>query len=423
MLATLQPGLDRIVRSALLGVQFRDAVDGRVVAEGLDVQIQDLWQPGRRLAMTANRGGIFAPHAFAGMRGFGDDGPASGPVSPGEPARFHLSARDTLGRYLPVSLAPELPSPGLWSPGGAWASPPDAAAHVPLFSAATRVLPAAMASLRAELRRASQPALIARRPSRRLRVGGHAARLLAGHAPRRHGARLRHRDGPARSRAAAVGGARCSPARAAAARRRDPAGRPAAIFVRVRRGIDPQESPMPEYLAPGVFVEETSFRAKSIEGVSTTTTGFIGPAAYGPVTLEPDIITSLTEYERVYDPFRPGAELEFEDMGTAPNHLWHGVRAFFTEGGKRLYVSRVFKPTSGEYEPLGDSDDLVFPAVASAYADGHARENSIRGRAQRPACEAAGATLRATNSIGTCGWLPPSVCMTKRTSSPARRPR
>ena len=33
---------------------------------------------------------------------------------------------------------------------------------------------------------------------------------------------------------------------------------------------------MPEYLAPGVFVEETSFRAKTIEGVSTTTTGFIG---------------------------------------------------------------------------------------------------------------------------------------------------
>ena len=35
---------------------------------------------------------------------------------------------------------------------------------------------------------------------------------------------------------------------------------------------------MPEYLAPGVYVEETSFRSKSIEGVSTTTTGFIGPA-------------------------------------------------------------------------------------------------------------------------------------------------
>ena len=44
---------------------------------------------------------------------------------------------------------------------------------------------------------------------------------------------------------------------------------------------------MPEYLAPGVYVEETSFRSKSIEGVSTTTTGFVGPTRYGPVADEP----------------------------------------------------------------------------------------------------------------------------------------
>jgi phage tail sheath protein FI len=62
---------------------------------------------------------------------------------------------------------------------------------------------------------------------------------------------------------------------------------------------------MPEYLAPGVFVEETSFTAKSIEGVSTTTTGFIGAAAFGPVAMEPDILTSLSDFERLYDPFAP----------------------------------------------------------------------------------------------------------------------
>ena len=150
---------------------------------------------------------------------------------------------------------------------------------------------------------------------------------------------------------------------------------------------------MPEYLAPGVFVEETSFRAKSIEGVSTTTAGLIGTAAYGPVALEPDIITSLTEYERLYDPFRPGAEVKFEDKGVAPNHLWHAVRAFFTEGGKRLYISRVFKPTSGEFRPLGDNDDLAFPTVASAYADGLARVKTadtggVRIRARFPGAAA-----------------------------------
>jgi phage tail sheath protein FI len=33
---------------------------------------------------------------------------------------------------------------------------------------------------------------------------------------------------------------------------------------------------MPEYLAPGVYTEEVSFRAKSIEGVATSTTGYAG---------------------------------------------------------------------------------------------------------------------------------------------------
>ncbi|HKG94978.1 MAG TPA: phage tail sheath subtilisin-like domain-containing protein [Gemmatimonadaceae bacterium] len=97
---------------------------------------------------------------------------------------------------------------------------------------------------------------------------------------------------------------------------------------------------MPEYLAPGVYVEETSFRSKSIEGVSTTTTGFIGPTRYGPVELEPDIITSLGEFERAYG---DGGQLTYGDL-TMDNFTWHAARAFFTEGGKRLYVSRVFLP-------------------------------------------------------------------------------
>lgn len=34
---------------------------------------------------------------------------------------------------------------------------------------------------------------------------------------------------------------------------------------------------MSEFTAPGVYIEETSFKAHSIEGVSTSTTAFIGP--------------------------------------------------------------------------------------------------------------------------------------------------
>ena len=40
--------------------------------------------------------------------------------------------------------------------------------------------------------------------------------------------------------------------------------------------------------------EEVSFRAKSIEGVGTTTTGFVGPR-YGPVGGEPELLTSFAD--------------------------------------------------------------------------------------------------------------------------------
>jgi len=129
---------------------------------------------------------------------------------------------------------------------------------------------------------------------------------------------------------------------------------------------------MPEYLAPGVYVEETSFRAKSIEGVSTTTTGFIGPARFGPIHLEPDILTSLGEFERVYGDGRQlrlqgSAERVATDLH---NYLWHAVNAFFNEGGRRLYCARVFTRIDGTaYDP----DSLSEAQTGGRYHDGHAR--------------------------------------------------
>ncbi len=106
---------------------------------------------------------------------------------------------------------------------------------------------------------------------------------------------------------------------------------------------------MPEYLAPGVYVEEVSFRSKSIEGVPTSTTGFAGKTRWGPVRYpagpsqyEPRLITSFTEFERVYG--------GLEDLSaTEVNYTAHAARAFFLNGGQRLYVSRV----------LSKADDAV----------------------------------------------------------------
>jgi phage tail sheath protein FI len=138
---------------------------------------------------------------------------------------------------------------------------------------------------------------------------------------------------------------------------------------------------MPEYLAPGVYVEEVSFRSKSIEGVSTTTTGFIGPTRYGPTDLPPDVLTSLLDFEHVYG---DGQQLAFgregapTDTYTVDNFMWHAVRAFFEEGGKRLYVVRTFRPISAANDgkarvnlPAAGGDNAVliearFPGVAGA---------------------------------------------------------
>jgi phage tail sheath protein FI len=96
---------------------------------------------------------------------------------------------------------------------------------------------------------------------------------------------------------------------------------------------------MPEYLAPGVYVEEVSFRSKSIEGVSTTTTAFVGPTRYGPAELVPDVITSLVEFERIY-----GDRQQIVFAGSPRhNYMWHAVRQFFENQGKRCYIARVFR--------------------------------------------------------------------------------
>jgi len=100
---------------------------------------------------------------------------------------------------------------------------------------------------------------------------------------------------------------------------------------------------MPEYLAPGVYVEETSFRAKSIEGVATSTAGFVGQARFGPTQGLPVLVTGFEEFQRF---FGDGDDLLFAGVPTT-NHLAHAVRLFFENGGKRVYVARAFRPSVG----------------------------------------------------------------------------
>ena len=90
---------------------------------------------------------------------------------------------------------------------------------------------------------------------------------------------------------------------------------------------------MAEYLSPGVYVEEFDSGPKAMEGVSTSTAGFIGLARRGPVTGKPVLITGISQFRSVF-----GGYL---DAAVKYRHLAYGIDQFFTNGGSCCYVMRV----------------------------------------------------------------------------------
>jgi len=97
---------------------------------------------------------------------------------------------------------------------------------------------------------------------------------------------------------------------------------------------------MPQYLSPGVYVEEVSFRTGTIEGVSTSTAAFVGPTRYGPITGTPQLLNCLSDYVAIYGSIDP---LVFSDeWGEMVNYVGQAVRAFFDNGGGSLYISRTW---------------------------------------------------------------------------------
>lgn len=97
---------------------------------------------------------------------------------------------------------------------------------------------------------------------------------------------------------------------------------------------------MPEYLSPNVYVEEVDTGAKPIEGVSTSTAGMVGITERGPLDV-PILITSIGEYHRWFGDLL--SDVEFHNVNGFHCYLPHAVEGFFTNGGKRVYVTRVLR--------------------------------------------------------------------------------
>ena len=56
---------------------------------------------------------------------------------------------------------------------------------------------------------------------------------------------------------------------------------------------------MAEYLTPGVYMEELDSGNKPMEGVGTSTAGFVGMAQKGPIEGPPQLVTSFADFRRI----------------------------------------------------------------------------------------------------------------------------
>src|SRR3970040_1860571 len=85
---------------------------------------------------------------------------------------------------------------------------------------------------------------------------------------------------------------------------------------------------MPNYLSPGVYVEEVEAGSRPIEGVGTAVAAFVGLAARGP-THAPTLIQHWAQLVNTFGDFVDGS------------YLAHAVYGYLLNGGGASYVVRI----------------------------------------------------------------------------------
>jgi phage tail sheath protein FI len=129
---------------------------------------------------------------------------------------------------------------------------------------------------------------------------------------------------------------------------------------------------MPEYLAPGVFVEEVPSGVKPIAGVSTSTIGMVGVTERGPVD-QPTLVTSFGAYSRIF-----GGMLDHRVFTGNRDALPFAVQGAFDNGASRIYVDRIVGATAtyGTADLLGNT--VVDPATTALAERGAAGATVLR---------------------------------------------
>src|SRR5690349_1547582 len=91
----------------------------------------------------------------------------------------------------------------------------------------------------------------------------------------------------------------------------------------------------PTLTFPGVYIEEIPSGVRTITGVATSITAFIGRALRGPTDADersPVVINSYADFERIYGGLWIGSSLGY------------AVRDFFLNGGRQAVIVRLYVP-------------------------------------------------------------------------------
>jgi len=150
---------------------------------------------------------------------------------------------------------------------------------------------------------------------------------------------------------------------------------------------------MAEYLSPGVYVEEYDSGATPMQGVSTSTAGFIGLAERGPVIGQPQLVTSFADYKRMY-----GGYLSEAGYGSA-RFLPYAVEQFFANGGSRAYIMRAV-PNDAKAATITTGALKITAANPGAWAEDLRVTVSASSKAKTQVMKAEGADLTLKNADG-----------------------
>src|SRR5687768_4540674 len=110
---------------------------------------------------------------------------------------------------------------------------------------------------------------------------------------------------------------------------------------------------MPEYLAPGVYIEEVPFKSHPIPGVPTSTAAFIDIFEQGPIDKAVKI-DCFADFERVFGGLHPRSEASY------------AIRQYYLNGGRVAWVVRVDDPSPWKLtgDPAAQTGMYAFEGIA-----------------------------------------------------------